>query len=242
MKDLPLAHFHQKIKHTSLSQRIQDLLRDQIINQEIKPGTRLVEEEIAKELGVSRTPVREALNALSQRGLVESRPRRGMYTIQFTKEYLSEIYEIRTVLEGLAAAQATSQMPEEALKNLDQLHQSAKEALTMGNLERCIELDTDLHDAMISYSPNSRLVALLESIHDQILIFRTWESMNASHVKISLEEHRGIIEALISQDADLARIRMEEHVERVRLGLLEEYPFDQNEERKKSGKGVIEVR
>jgi len=80
MKDLSLVQFRQEIDHTSLSQRIQELLFEQIVNHKIKPGTRLVEEEIAKELGVSRTPVREALNALSQRGLVESRPRRGMYT------------------------------------------------------------------------------------------------------------------------------------------------------------------
>ncbi len=241
MKDLPLTQFRHKIKHTSLSQRIEGLLREQIINQKIKPGTRLVEDDIAKELGVSRTPVREALNALSQRGLVESRPRRGMYTIQFTKESLSEIYEIRAVLEGLAAAQATTRMPEEVIKNLKDLHQSAQKAFDMGNLERCIELDTDLHDTVISYSPNNRLIALLEGIHDQILIFRTWESMNVSHVKVSLKEHGRIIESLVNRDADLARGRMEEHIERVRSGLVKDYPFDQIAEEYKSVKDAIGI-
>lgn len=218
--------FQQKLDHTSISQKIQNLLREQIVKQQIKPGTRLVEEDIARELGVSRTPVREALSALAQRGLVESHPRKGMYVIKLTKKDVDEIYEIREVLEGLVACHAAIQMPDNELQKLKAMQESAESAFSIGDLEHCIEIDTSLHDTIMCYSSNSRLVDLLESIHDQILIFRIWESKRPERVKLSLQEHKAIIEALCRRDPEMSRNSMIEHIKRVRIGLLENYPFE----------------
>lgn len=218
--------FQQKLDHISISQKIQNLLREQIIKQQIKPGTRLVEEDIARELGVSRTPVREALSALAQRGLVESHPRRGMYVIQLTKNDVDEIYEIREVLEGLVACHAAIQMPDNELQKLKAMQESAESAFSIGDLEHCIEIDTNLHDTIMSYSSNSRLLKLLESLHDQILIFRIWESKHPERVKLSLQEHRAIIEALCMRNPEMSRNSMIDHIKRVRIGLLENYPFE----------------
>ncbi len=217
--------FQQKLNHISISQKIKNLLREQIIKQQIRPGTRLVEEDIARELGVSRTPVREALSALAQRGLVESHPRKGMYVIKLTKNDVDEIYEIREALEGLVAYHAAIQMPDKELQKLKSMQESAEIAFGIGDLEHCIEIDTSLHDTIMSYSHNSRLVNLLESIHDQILIFRIWESKRAERVKLSLEEHRAIIEALVVRDPEMAKDKMMDHIKRVRIGLLEKYPL-----------------
>jgi len=232
----------QKLNHFNLYQKIQELLRQQIIYQQIKPGTRLVEEDIARELDVSRTPVREALAALVQRGLVESRPRRGMYVVKLNRVDISEIYEIREALEGLLAFQVASRIPENAIESLKQMHQSAEIAFKNGNLAHCIEVDTKLHDTILAYSSNHRLIQLLEDIHDQIMIFRIWESKRPERVELSLKEHSDIVEALAMREADLARSNMIKHIERVRRGLLEKYPFDLNVEEQMEVKSIIENR
>jgi len=234
--------FQQKLNHFNLYQKIQELLREQIIYQQIKPGTRLVEEDIARELGVSRTPVREALTALVQRGLVESHPRRGMYVAKLNRIDVSEIYEIREALEGLLAFQVASLIPNDTIENLKQMHQSAEIAFKNGNLAHCIEVDTKLHDTILANASNCRLIQLLEGIHDQILIFRIWESKRPERVELSLKEHRSIIEALAMREADLARSNMIKHIERVRQGLLEKYPFDPNVEEQMEEESIVENR
>ncbi len=96
------------IKHSNLSHRIYEILKDQIINEELAPGERLLDDKLASSFGVSRTPVREALTRLTSEGLVEITPRSGIYVKKLTRKDVEEIYKIRKVLEGLAAREATS--------------------------------------------------------------------------------------------------------------------------------------
>ena len=88
----------KRIKHSNLSHRIYEILKDQIINEELGPGERLLDDKIASSMGVSRTPAREALTRLASEGLVEITPRSGMYVKRLTRKDVEEIYEIRKVL------------------------------------------------------------------------------------------------------------------------------------------------
>lgn len=216
----------KKLEHSNLSEKVRMRLKQLIVNHNLKPGTRLKEDEIADELEVSRTPVREALLALAQDGLVTFIPRKGAYVIEITRKDVEEIYAIREVLEGLAVKLACPFLTDKELQTLANDHLEAAERLKKNDFHFFVEIDTQFHDLIVEKSGNGRLHNLLQTIHDQILIFRTWEAEKYhDNILNALDEHKSILEGLISRREDETEKRMREHVKRVKQSILANYPF-----------------
>jgi len=215
-----------RITHSNLSDKVKNILRKKIIEQELPPGMHLKEDKIAEELGVSRTPVREALRTLIEAGLVKEIPRKGTYVIELTKSDVEEVYTIRSVLEGLATRLATPFFSNDELKFIDKAFTEVEDKLKSNDFQLFLEVDTEFHDTIIEKNLNGRLKVLLGGVHDQIMIFRNWHaSQSLDEAFLAMREHRMILDALKNQDSFLAEKKMVEHIERVKQHLLQNYPF-----------------
>ena len=204
-----------------LGDMVYESLREAIITQMLKPGERLMEIELADEMGVSRTPVREAIRKLESEGYVVMIPRRGAYVAGLSIKDVNEVFEIRGALEGLAAelaaARATAEEIEEMEKNL------AQEAVHFesSDLLKTIEVDTRFHELIYKASRNGKLLGMIRDLREQVQRFRTTTLAVPGRLKFALDEHRKIVEAIASRDAVLARRAAVEHIESAENAMLE---------------------
>jgi len=215
----------QLVKHSNLSEKIYKILKDQIINEELKPGERLLDEKLASEFGVSRTPVREALTRLSSEGLIEITPRSGMYVKRLSRKDVEEIYEIRKVLEGLAARQATPIIDDKELNQLSLLLNKAQRSLDSDDRQICIDLDIRLHDAILKNCQNSRLTSIMNNLNTLIHVFRVRVARNKEKARQALIEHEAILKAIKVRDADKAEKMMMEHIEKSKKYIFSYFGF-----------------
>jgi len=213
------------IKHSNLSQKIYESLKNQIINEELEPGERLLDDKLAFSFGVSRTPVREALTRLSSEGLVEITPRSGIYVKKLTKKDVEEIYKIRKVLEGLAAREATSIIKDEELAQLDLLFKKAKCSLNSDDHQSCIDLDVTLHNLILKNCQNSRLHSIMTNLNTLIHVFRVRVARNKEKARQALYEHEAILKAIKARDPEKAEKMMMEHIEKSKKYILNEFGF-----------------
>ncbi len=135
----------KQLDQRNIDSRIYDILTEQIVSGVLAPGTRITEEQFAAELGVSRTPVREAMRRLAQDELVELLPRRGIRVKQLSRNDAIEIYEIRSELEALAARRAATKMTAQDIKALEAQAVKAKADLAEGNAEAAFAFDAAAH-------------------------------------------------------------------------------------------------
>lgn len=198
-----------------------ETLRDAIIKQVLKPGERMMEIQLAEELGVSRTPVREAIRKLELEGFVVMIPRKGAYVADISLRDITEVFEIRGALEALAAGLACERITEEELEELERHLVIEAEYTEKQLLENLIDIDTEFHDILYGASRNSRLVGFLNNIREQILRFRKTSFTNPGRVTKALEEHKKLVEAIAARDVTLAQQLALEHVENVENGLID---------------------
>lgn len=202
------------VKHLNLSEKIYEILKNQIINEELKPGERLLDDKLASKFGVSRTPIRESLTRLSSEGLVEIIPRSGMYVKRLNRKDVEEIYEIRRLLEGLAARQAAPVIDNKELKRLSLLLEKAKRSLGSDDRRICIDLDIRLHDVILKNCQNSRLISIMNNLNTLIHVFRVRVARNKEKARQALKEHEAVLEAIKERDAEKAEKMMMEHIEK----------------------------
>ena len=148
-------------------------LRNAISKGVLKPGERLMEIQLAEELGVSRTPVREAIRKLELEGYVVMLPRRGTYVSSLTIRDVNEVFEIRTSLESLAAALASERITDEEMDNLQRFLVQFANDIKSGDMEHIVDTDMKFHDALYQASRNNRLVGIISNLRDQLTRFRT---------------------------------------------------------------------
>ncbi|TQR12726.1 GntR family transcriptional regulator [Psychrobacillus soli] len=188
-------------------------LRKMILSQEIKPGEKLNEKEVAEQLGVSRTPVREALHKLELEGLVEIFPRRYCLVKGVTHECIREIHLIRSQLEPIAASIAVNNLTNEDLERLDNLIKLSVEFASKGNVEKIMEANDEFHQIINRASNLSRIIAILENMHDYVEAFRYSFMSRTDLVKRSIEEHQEILAALQTRDKELVKKIVTKHLE-----------------------------
>ena len=213
------------IKHSNLSQRIYEILKDQIINEELGPGERLLDDKLASSFGVSRTPVREALTRLASEDLVEITPRSGIYVKKLTKKDVEEIYKIRKVLEGLAAREATSIIDGKKLEQLNLLLQKAERSLNSDDYQPCIDFDVALHDSILKNCQNNRLYSIITNLNTLIHVFRVRVARNKEKAKQALSEHRAILNAIKARNPEKAEKMIMEHIERSKEYIFTNFGF-----------------
>ena len=210
------------------SSRVEDAyerLKDEIRTNRMPPGFQAPEPEIALRLGMSRTPVREALIRLEAEGLVELIPRRGARVLPIQPEDMREIYEILTALEPDAAARLASRKPsKEELAPLAQATRDMEEALRKEDLDAWAEADDRFHVALLELQGNRRLKNFVMALYDQAHRARIVTMRMRDLPRKSTEEHREILEHLRRGDARATRRVFKEHRRRAAeelLGVLE---------------------
>jgi DNA-binding GntR family transcriptional regulator len=205
-----------------LVDEVASVLRDRIYAGDLAPGMPLRQEQLASELDVSRTPLREALWILEREGLVKVEPRRGVRVISADLPTLLAAYELREVLDGLAARLATENRPPNLVKTLRQIVGRQQDALTPWQAVRYTEENVAFHGAVIDAAGNDFLTAQLPLVPLTAQVFTPIERADPSRAKVAVEEHSGIIEAIEQGLDEEAERRARAHIRRTREALVAE--------------------
>ena len=196
-----------------LRELVLDAIREAIINGTLKPRERLMEIQLAEELGVSRTPVREALRKLELEGFIVMVPRKGAYVADISFKDIADVFEIRAALEALAAGLAAERITDEELEEMERLVAEKAEAIANQDMEKLIKVDTMFHEAIYKASRNQRLTSIISNLREQIQRYRTTSLAYPGRMQRSLEEHRSIVEAIQSRDSQFAQQVARVHIE-----------------------------
>ena len=183
---------------------------------EIAPGTRMMEVDLADEMGVSRTPVREAIRKLEKEGLVTIEPRRGAYASDISAKDMVDVLEVRQDLEGMAAGLAAQKIAEGDVLQLKDMTRRYKEAVEAGDIEEIIKQDEDFHKYIVGLSDNKTLIKMVSQVQELALRFRYIYYDDFSRFKNQPLEHQEIMEAIMSGDANSARRFAEVHISKLK--------------------------
>ncbi|MFN8186375.1 MAG: GntR family transcriptional regulator [Gaiellales bacterium] len=208
----PVRH---KIKPAQLEGRVYERLRDEILSGSLSPGEQLVETRIAEELGVSKTPVREALIRLQRDGLVEIEPYRGAKVLEPSAGDVREILELRALLECEIARELAERRPPEVLAALEGSVAACREAQAAGDRARLLDGLTEFSDVMAEACGNSRMAKLLTDLRGVLLLIGSSSLRAAGRAERSIVEHDRILEAIRAGDPDAAALATAEHVQSI---------------------------
>jgi len=194
--------------HENLEDKIYERLKAMILDKALRPGDRLQLARLGKEMGVSRTPLVNALKRLSAERLVEWAPRYGIYVRRFTAREMVDLYEIRVALESLAARLAAERVTEADIDRLDAMFQDVVIDDTPEAMRKYTPLDRDFHWRIVELSGNQQLAAALQSIHMQIFAY---QDGIARTVAESVPEHKEFLRALRARDGATCERLMRTH-------------------------------
>jgi DNA-binding GntR family transcriptional regulator len=205
---------------SSLRQRIFRQIQNDILNGVYEPGENLIETKLSEELGVSRTPVREALRQLELEGLVQSVPNKGVTVKGVSAEDIQDIYTIRMLIEGLAARWAAEKITAEEMEELKEAV-DLEEFYTMKNdNSRLLKLDTRFHDIIFKASKSMPLMHTLSTFHHYVQKARKISMSSEKRAAEVLKEHKAIMQAIVERDAARAEKLTTEHVKNASDNLL----------------------
>ncbi len=191
---------------------VRETLRQDILNGVLPGGARLAQTEIAKQLGVSTTPVREALRDLASEGLVTIDPHRGGFVMELNRDDVSEIYELRHHLEPMAVRIAVPLLSDEVIDQLDQLSAEMSET---SHLSTWVELNREFHTSIYEASGRPRLISIIASLQDASVMAVGARLAHASGVREEANhEHEELVEAIRARDADEAVRILQIHLDR----------------------------
>jgi DNA-binding GntR family transcriptional regulator len=190
------------IKHESLVHQIVQGLEKKILEGTLKPGERIIEEDLCRTLGVSRSPVREAFRILESEGFVTHEPRKGISVSEVSPEEASDIYLIRANLESLAISLAVQKQNPEVLKELKEYHQKMKEAASQNDVRTYFDLNLKFHEVFVEACGNKRLIQLIRSFEKQITRYRLEVLSVPDWTRSSLKIHEELIRSFESGDAE----------------------------------------
>ena len=196
-------------------------LREAIIGGVLKPGERMMEVRLAEEMGVSRTPVREAIRKLELEGFVIMVPRKGAYVAGISSKDVSEVFEIRAAFEGLAASLAAERITDAEKEELERVLVVKAASVQANDFASLIEKDTEFHEMIYKASRNERLMQIISNLREQINRFRMVSLAYPGRGKEALEEHKKIAEAIADRDFVLAQALAQEHISNAKNALLE---------------------
>lgn len=200
--------------HTPLRHAVTDAIRDRIVDGSYPPGSRLFEETIASELGVSRNPIREAFQVLAAEGFIELEPRRGASVASIDGRRAAEIFEVRAALEGLMAELAANKRTDAAVAELRSIVAEGQEAGDAGELSRLPHLNTRFHEHLAAMAHNDVLATMLAQVSG--IVRWIYAERIEQRVLGSWHEHTLICEAVAAGDPERARQLAIDHVNSAR--------------------------
>lgn len=210
-------------RHENLDRKVYRELKSMIVDRKLKPGDKILQEKISQEFGVSRTPLMCALKKLEQEKLVQAIPRRGFFVRRFTKEEVLEAFELREILEGLAARRAATIITPVQAERLRSFFPDADVSYSGQGIKRYSDEDRRFHHFLIELGGFDLLNDILENYNIITVSYRVdvMEGL-VRHPKETLPEHRSLIEAIASGKPDLAEKLARQHFARSRQQLLKE--------------------
>lgn len=208
--------------HKPLREIVYEELKRQIMIGEIPPGTRMMEVELADDMGVSRTPIREAIRKLEKEGLVSIEPRRGAYASEISIKDMVDVLEVREFLEGMAAGLASKRITEEEIEALKHSIDAYRDAVESGATEEIIEEDEIFHKLIVDCSGNKTLIQMINQVQELALRFRYIYYEDFSRYQNMPNEHQEILDAVLTGDPETARKVADEHVLRLKEFVVEQ--------------------
>jgi len=196
----------------SLRRKIYMQIREDILSGRYKKGEAVIESQISKEFGVSRTPVREALRQLELEELVSIIPNRGAVVEGINPSDIHDIYEIRSRIEGMAARKCAESLNQDILNELDEIIMLSEFHLAKKNMEQVFKLDTRFHDLLYEGSNSRMLKHLLKNFYSYAKRVRKVSLSIEGRAEESIKEHKAIVEAIRNRDKDLAEELTNEHI------------------------------
>lgn len=215
-----------KIQLSSLNEHVYELLWQRIANHSLRPGDKLSDLHLSEELGVSRTPVREALHRLAQDGIVRAESRRGFYVASFSSQDVREIYDLRAALEVLSIRLACPNLSAAELERAQRELDEVSTRVAAGDdkaRETFLKIDREFHQMLLAAAQNSRLTASLTSLQAQISVFQVYGIHLKSIVTQSIEHHQAIVAALQQGDCVAAAQAMDRHIGEIKDWVLSEF-------------------
>ncbi len=208
--------------HKPLRDIVYQELKTQIMTGSIKPGTRIMEVDIAEEMGVSRTPIREAIRKLEKEGFVSIEPRKGVYAAEMSVHDMVEALEVRETLEGQAAELAAKRITEEELDQLKECTESFNKAVSDEDSEGMIKYDTLFHHLIVEASGNKVLVDMVSKLQEVVLRFRYLYFSDFRRSAQMPAEHKLIVDAICSGEPQKAKEAATIHIDRLKELVIEE--------------------
>ena len=191
---------------------VYDELKMRILTGQIAAGERMMEEETSRDLGVSRTPVREAFKRLEKEGLVIIKPRRGAFATQMAKKDLMEILDVRESLESMAAGQACERMTKAQKEKLRSVCEKHKKAVANNTYKQMVKYDTEFHQLLVEGSRNKTLINFVEQLQELVLRFRYIYYDKTESAANVAAEHGNILEAILEGDVDKTIAETKKHI------------------------------
>ena len=195
-------------------------LRQAILKGELEPGERLMEIQLAERLGVSRTPIREAIRKLELEGLVLMIPRRGAEVAKISEKNLRDVLEVRRSLEELAIDLACQRIQEEELETLREAQKEFAAAIAAGDAMEIAQTDEKFHEIIYSGTGNQKLMQILSNLREQMYRYRLEYIKDANKRQILLVEHEQILKALSLRHVQEARLAVREHIDNQEITVL----------------------
>ena len=211
--------------HRPLREIVYEELRELILTGKIKPGTRMMEIELAEDMGVSRTPIREAIRKLEKEGLLTIEPRKGAYASEVSIKDMVDILEVRGNLDGLSAYYAAERMTELEKKELLLVSQSFDQAVADGNMAEMIRNDTKFHHLIVDSSRNNHLISMVGQLQELVLRFRYIYYKDFKRAEEMPAEHNRIYEAIASGRGENAREEAFKHIDKLKDMILSDDSF-----------------
>lgn len=197
-----------------------ETLRDAIRKGVLAPGERLMEIQLAEELGVSRTPVREAIRKLELEGYVIMMPRRGTYVANLSIRDVNEVFEIRTSLDSLASGLAAERITDEELEQLNGYLIEIGQHIANNDMDKIVEVDTAFHDMLYTASRNERLRSIINNLREQMTTIRGRSMSYPGRLVETMDEHRNLVEAIAAHDVERAQYAARIHLENAEHTLM----------------------
>ncbi len=197
-------------------------LRQAILTGELKPGERLMEIHLANRLGVSRTPIREAIRKLELEGLVTMIPRRGAEVAQITEKSMSDVLEVRRALDALCVELACERISDEDIRDLKDACDNFERAVRSKDAKKIAQADVELHNIIVKATGNSRLIQLINNLSEQMYRYRYEYIKDASQHARLIEEHRIIYESIVRKDKETASRAAKMHIDNQEKAIMKQ--------------------
>ena len=199
-------------KKKSLREEVYESLRKSILHGKLKAGQRLIEEQLAHQIGISRTPVREAFHKLERDDLVSRLPKKGFAVREFTKADVEEIFGIRSALESYAAYLATLHMAPEKISSLEKNIDETERAMESGDYDKVVQLHTEFHNVLYKSCKSRKLLDMINNYSDYFYRYRGALVRTDNGFQSSTEDHRRMLEAMKKKDPRLVERIVRKHL------------------------------